>query len=583
MFSPALQRALDDARAGKLVQAIADVRRIVNRQPRDINALLALSLLLMQDGQVEQAAHHLSRCVELAPDAPQARSNYAGVLMRLGRSAQAAEQLRRAVAISPSTPDLWMNLSTALLQMSDAAGAVDAARRGLALAPGSSTISLNLAIALERLGKPDEGLDIAEKAHRAHPGDARLHSQYLLMLNSTDRPATTITAAHREFGELHPTVGPPAATDPDPERELRIGWLSSDLRTHSVAYFAEALFEHAPAWATTHVFSLRPDAADPVAKRLRGFARDWNAVGHLDDEAMNLAIRVQRIDILIETGGHTGDNRITALVRKPAPLIISAIGYPNTTGLGAIDARLVDSITDPAGSEDLASERLIRVDPCFLCYRPLQDAPDPAMPDAAAPITFASFNASHKISPSTVGLWRGVLDAVPGSRLLLKSSDLRDADSGEAVLSRLAAGGIDPSRVEVVRGTPGVREHLAMYSRMNIALDTSPYNGTTTTCEALWMGVPVVTSAGDRHAARVSASLVSAAGHAEWVAATTDDFGRIAAGLARDRERLKGLRESLRVEMRASPLCDAPAYAGRVYGALRELWRGYCRSREARS
>ncbi len=579
MFNPILQRALDDAKRGRLAQAIADVRRLAQRQPKDVNALLVLSILLMQEGQTEQAAHHLSRAVALAPNSATTRSNYAGVLMHLGRHDDAADQLRRAVVIDPSMPDLWSNLAAALLKVADAAGAVVAAQRGLELAPNSPTHSLNLVMALEKAGRPEEGLDIAERVHVLHPGDAKLHSQYLLMLNATDRSAESIAERHREFGQRHPVIGQAAATVPDPDRDLRIGWLSADLRTHSVAYFAEALIANRPAWAAAHVFSERPDTGDPITRRLKAAVDSWNEVGHLDAVALDGLIKKERIDVLIETSGHTGDNRLPALAARPAPIIIDAIGYPNTTGFSAVDYRLVDSITDPPGSEALSTERLLRIDPCFLCYRPPVDAPEPVMPASGMPPTFGSFNTPHKINARTAALWSAAVNAVSGSRLVLKAMELRDPSAREALVARLVSAGVDESRIELLPGTPTVRDHLATYSRVHVALDPFPYNGTTTTCEALHMGVPVISLQGDRHAARVGASLLGAAGHPEWAARSEAEFVSIAAAMVVDRDRLAALRRSLRPSMERSALYNGQEYSARFYRAVRGCWQEYCRTR----
>jgi predicted O-linked N-acetylglucosamine transferase (SPINDLY family) len=259
-------------------------------------------------------------------------------------------------------------------------------------------------------------------------------------------------------------------------------------------------------------------------------------------------------------------------------VIVSAIGYPNTTGVPAVDWRVVDSITDPPGSEHLCTERLLRLDPCFLCYSPPQEAPEPALPEADAPITFGSFNNAAKIGPTSIELWARVLKAVPGSRLLLKSQTLSDAAGRARIEKRFAQAGIEASRLELVAYSKTRQEHLELYKRVHVALDTTPYNGTTTTCEALWMGVPVLTTLGDRHAARVSASLLHAAGHPELVAKDADAFVQLAASLAQDRARLATLRTNLRGELRASPLCDAPAYAARFHAAIRDCWKQWCKT-----
>jgi predicted O-linked N-acetylglucosamine transferase (SPINDLY family) len=287
-------------------------------------------------------------------------------------------------------------------------------------------------------------------------------------------------------------------------------------------------------------------------------------------------VRRRGIDVLLELGGHSGEPRLLALAGKPAPVIVTAIGYPNTTGLPAVDWRVVDAITDPPGSERLCTERLLRLDPCFLCYTPPEHAPEPAMPAADAPVTFGSFNNAAKIGPASIALWARVLQAVPGSRLLLKSQTLSDATGRARIERRFAEAGVDASRLELIAYSKTREEHLALYGRVHVALDTTPYNGTTTTCEALWMGVPVVATLGDRHAARVSASLLHAAGHPELVATDADAFVALAAKLAQDRARLTTLRSGLRDTLRASPLCDAPAYAARFHDAIRACWRQWC-------
>ena len=296
----------------------------------------------------------------------------------------------------------------------------------------------------------------------------------------------------------------------------------------------------------------------------------------MDDATLDAAIRMRRIDVLLELSGHTNGGRLRALDRKPAPVIVTAIGYPNTTGHPAVDVRIVDSITDPPGSEACATERLVRIDPCFLCFTPPEDAGTPTLPPVDAPITFGSFNLAAKIAPEAIAMWSAAMAAVPGSRLLLKSRTLVDPGTRQRLVDRLVAGGIAADRVETLAYSPSVADHLALYSRMHVALDTFPYHGATTTCEALWMGVPVVSLAGDRHAARVGASLLAAAGWPELVASTPEEFARLAARLATDRSRLAEFRATARDRLRTSPLLDSAAYAARFHAALRDCWRRHC-------
>jgi len=390
-------------------------------------------------------------------------------------------------------------------------------------------------------------------------------------------PPAELAAAHKRFRAA--ATAPPRPPKParDPERPLRIGVLSGDLRTHSVGYFVEPFVRGKPAGVTLVAFNAHPPiAGDRMEAMYRGLFDEWVEVAPLDDATLDRTIREKRIDILLELGGHTMTSRIAALDQKPAPVVVTAIGYPNTTGHAAVDWRLVDSITDPPGSEALSTERLLRLDPCFLCYAPPKDAPEPTVPPSDAPITFGSFNLTTKISADAIRLWRRVLDAVPGSRLLLKSKTLGDAHAKAHVLARLEAGGIDPARVEAIAYTASAREHLELYGRIHIGLDTMPYNGTTTTCEALWMGVPVVVLEGDRHAARVGASLLRAAGAPELVAADEDAYCAIVRDLVADRAKLEALRAGLRGRLSASALLDAGRYGERFHAALRGCWREWC-------
>ena len=356
--------------------------------------------------------------------------------------------------------------------------------------------------------------------------------------------------------------------------------MSGDLREHSVGYFAHPIFQRKRNGDAIVVFATTPpDLNSAMGKRFRAMADAWIECSMLSDDALDRTIREQRIDVLVELSGHTKGGRLPALDRKPAPVIVSAIGYPNTTGHPQVDWRVVDAITDPPGTDDRCTERLLRLDPCFLCYEPNLDACEPVMPAENAPVTFGSFNLTSKVGDETIRLWSAVMAAVPDSRLLLKSKSIADPSTRRRVLERIAAGGIDPARIEALGYTETPADHLALYGRVHVALDSTPYNGTTTTCEALWMGVPVVVLEGDRHGARVGTSLLRAAGRAEWIARNSSEFVAIAAGLAQDRARLCDWRTNARAVLRDSTLLDASGYGARFHAALRYAWTDYCSTR----
>lgn len=574
---PALSKALQDARAGRIEQGISTLRARLRLHPKDIETIQMLALLLVQSGRHDEALYQLGRAVELHPNLPASRNNYGTALLEAGRTKDAIVQFRRACELDPAYRIAWLGLASALNASADPVGALAACERGLALRPDWPEMLGAKAGALASALRLDEALAVLEQTTARHPDRSVLRSDQLLLSNYTERTPEELFALHRRLAHHGPFQPSAPASDRDSGRPLRIGVLSGDLRSHSVGFFAQALFRNRPAAHRMIVFSAAPPQPDDWLEReFRANSDAWIEAAAMSDEALDSAIRAHHVDILIELAGHTLAGRLPALARKPAPIIVTAIGYPNTTGHPAIDARVVDSTTDPVGSDTLATERLVRLDPCFLCYTPPPAAPEPALPDADEPITFGSFNLAVKISPGCLGLWSAVLAATPNSRLLVKSRSVVDESMRQRLLELLVAGGIDAARIETIGYTRSVEEHLKLYSRVHVALDTMPYNGTTTTCEALWMGVPVVARLGNRHAARVSASLVAAAGFPELVARTDEDFVRIASTLASDRARLGMFRASARATLAASPLLDGRAYAERFHAALRQLWCGFC-------
>ena len=577
MHDPTLQRAMEDMEQNRLPQAIASLRLRVRLKPRDAAAHTLLGSALQRAGEFEQAIHHLARAVELAPQEPVFHNNLAFSLLGAGQNIRARDHLQRAVELRPDYAAAWIGLTCALTRAGQSRQAVAAGERAVQLRPDLSGAILNLASAYASLGQLDRACETLERHAHAPDVDPELISNLLLLLQSTERTPEAIVAWHRRYGQRVAAAAKPPLLDADPDRALRIGVLSADLRQHSVAFFTQGLFSQPCPGASFIVFNTSvPMLHDALTRQHRQLAAGWHEVAGMDDAELDACIRRERIDILLELSGHMAGHRLGALCAKPAPIIVTAIGYPNTTGHPCIDWRLVDSITDPPEADALLTERPLRLDPCFLCFTPPVQSPEPASPADDAPFTFGSFNASSKISDTTATLWAATLAAVPGSRLLLKSQAMGDPDASGALRDRLARAGIDPARVDISAYAPDQRSHLEQYARMHVSLDTTPYNGTTTTCEALWMGVPVVTLLGDRHAARVSASLLHAAGHPEWVAADADAYVRIAASLAQDRERLKPLRTDLRAQMLASPLLDAAAYATRFHAALRTCWRSLC-------
>ena len=564
-----LDKALSEARQGRIDDALRSVRAMVQRDGDDWEAVQVLAMLLADKGEFTQAIHHFARVVAVAPHSAPLRNNYANALLAAWRPRDAVEQWRAALKTDPSYFGAYIGLTNALVACGDADAAVAAGREGLALRADWPEMEHNLANALEAALRVDESVALLRSCVARHPRHARLRSRFLQSINYVDLPLSESVKEHRAFLECTPTVEARVRRGGS-DAALKLGILSGDMRSHSVAYFALPFIEGRDKSMHLTIFSTGvAKEGDPMRALLHGLADEWVDLAAASDSAIEAAIRARGLDALVELGGHTSGGRLGALNHKPAPVIISAIGYPNTSGHRSVDFRVVDSITDPPDEPSQCTEKLLRIDPCFLCYAPPESAPLPRSPANDAPITFGSFNLATKISPRCARLWSRALSGVPGSRLLLKSQAIADASARERLVAMLVAAGIARERIDVIEQMPTLTEHLSCYSRMHIALDTLPYNGTTTTCEALWMGVPVIALLGDRHASRVSASLLCAAGLQEWVARSEDEFVALAARLASDRTVLQHTRTQLRAQVGASPLCDRGAYATRFHAAVR--------------
>jgi predicted O-linked N-acetylglucosamine transferase (SPINDLY family) len=317
--------------------------------------------------------------------------------------------------------------------------------------------------------------------------------------------------------------------------------------------------------------------SDDTTQRIRGLADGWRDVAGIDDAAVDAMIREDKIDILFDLAGHSKGNQLGVFARRPAPVQMTWLGYPDTTGLAAIDCRITDATADPApAAEARHTERLLRIDDCFVCYQPPPDAPPVAVREPGAAIAFSSFNNIAKLNAVTIRTWGKILAAVPGSRLALKSSSLNFPDTVDRLLDCCERGGIDPARIELRGWVADRRQHLELYGEIDIALDTFPYNGTTTTCEALWMGVPVITLAGEVHMSRVGATLLHSAGLDELVARDEAHYANTAIALAVDAGWRKSLRAGLRTRLLASPLLDHAGFTRKLEAHCRRAWGEWC-------
>ncbi len=567
---------------GRDSEAVEALDRAIALRERYEGALMNAAVLLQKLGRLDEAASRYRQVLELAPEAAALHNNLANVLQALGRLGEAEASGRRAVGLDPALPEAHFNLGNILQALGRGSEAEASLRNALRLRPAYREAHVGLGNALRDLGRVDEAQAAFLRALDLDPDDRDARSNYLLSLNYT-RALTRaeVHAAHAEWARRHAVaeshVPPPNVRDP--ARRLRIGYVSGDFRRHSVAYFIEPVLAQHDRGAFEVFCYSNVALADAMTGRLMALADHAREIVHLSDEAVAAMIRADAIDILVDLAGHTAGHRLGVFALRPAPVQATYLGYPNTTGLAAIGWRVTDTYADPPGDgDDVHSERLARLPRSFLCFQPPDGAPVVQAPPCAerGHVTFGSFNVLPKVTPEVIRVWSQVLGRVPGSRLLLKALGLGDAHSREQVLARFAAHGIAAERIMVLPMEASLQAHLARYHEIDIALDPFPFNGTTTTLEALWMGVPVVALAGDRHSARVGASILANAGLSELIAPDEKAYVDLAARLAGDASRLADLRRGMRTRIAASPLRDPAGIVGDLEQAYRRMWSDWC-------
>lgn len=572
-------------------QAIAAYRNALALKPDYPEAWNNLGTALELEGAFTEAISAYQQAITHKPDYAEAYNNLGNMLWTQGDQDLAIGCFQQALAFKPDFAEAHSNLGTAFKRQNRLTEATAAHQRSLALAPDAAYTHLNLGNALLAQGKIEEAIAHYRRAVELKTDFAEAHSSVLLALHydAGVDPSLMLTE-HRRWAQHHAlpaaTLIQPHANDPDRERRLRIGYVSPDFRAHSVAFFiAPILTRHDRQRGEVFCYA-NVRHADNVTARLRDAADHWRDIAFMSDAEVVTQIRKDRIDILVDLAGHTAHNRLCLFARKPAPIQVTYLGYPNTTGLSTMDYRLTDALADPPGkTEAFYSEELIGLPQGFLCYQPSVESPPVGRLPApsAGYVTFASFNNATKVNQEVVRSWAGILEAVPDSRLILKASAFADEEARERLIAHFLAQGVGRQRLELIAWVSSSFKHLHHYHRVDIALDPFPYNGTTTTCEALWMGVPVITLAGETHAGRVGVSLLTRAGLPELIAESPEDYVKIAVTLASDLKRLTDLRQGLRERLQRSPLMDAAGFTRSLEQAYREMWRKYCEKSVASS
>ncbi|MBK9132674.1 MAG: tetratricopeptide repeat protein [Gammaproteobacteria bacterium] len=599
---------------GRAAEAADSYLKVIAAQPNLAAAHFNLGIARYQQGRLDEAEASYRRATMLKPDYAEAYNNLAHVCLDRGRPGDAVAACQQAIALKPDLAAAHQNLGLALLRQGRLEEAIAAAQRALALKPDFVSAYHTLCLALYDLGRMDEALERAQRSLTLQPDDTNMQIFHSALLAHTGRsrealqaldtvlrfapdsaaalsarcsallylPETTpddLLAASRRFAQRCETplksTWRPHTNTREPERRLRIGYVSADFRRHSVANFIEPVLARHDR-ARFEVFCYyNYSERDTLTETLAALADHWFDCPGLPDEQLAGRIRADGIDILIDLGGHTNEHRLLTFARRPAPVQVTWLGYPATTGLDAMDYRLCTLDTDPPGQEEWHSETLYRLPRTLWCYRPLTERaaglPTPVVQGGL--VTFGSMNSYPKISRETLAAWVDILRAVPDSRLIM--SAVPEGSTQQDLRHYFAAAGLAPARITLCGRLP-YEEFRQLQHGIDIALDPFPYTGTTTTCETLWMGIPVVSLAGQTSVARSGLALLKAVGLEELVAHDVAGYVRIATDLARDPARLDRLRRDIPARFDASPLRDEAAFTRDLEDAYRDMWRQWC-------
>ena len=561
---------------GQFEEAAAACRRAVQLLPRSAEAHNNLGAALAGGLEMDEAAAEFRRAIELKPDYPEALQNLGAALVEAGKLDEAIAACRRALQLRPGYAEAHSCLGGALRDRGQPDEAIAAQRRALELKPEYVDAYINLGNALRDRGQSEEAITAYRAALRIQPDHAWLQSNLIYALDFHPGYGAGALALERALWEKKYAAPLQASFRPHrddrrTDRRLKIGYVSANLYSHAVSNFTIPLLEaHDHRAHEIHIYSnvRRPDA---LTERQKKSADVWRETRRMSDEALAEQIRADQIDVLVDLDMHMGHNRLPVFARQPAPVQVSWLAYPGSTGLHSIGYRLTDNSMDPPGEKPAwSAEEPVRLPSSWCCYDPVEDTPGinalPAL--SAGVVTFGSMNNFAKIHEGVLARWTLVLEAVTDSRLLMFCPE---GEARERVRAYFGARGIAPDRVDF-SGFVRRHEYLSLYHRIDIALDPFPYNGMTTTCDALWMGTPVLTLPEEMPVSRSGLSLLSSVGLEEWVAYSEEDYVRIAAELAGNLPRLAEMRAALRPRMQASPLMDAPRFARDVETAYRAMW-----------
>jgi predicted O-linked N-acetylglucosamine transferase (SPINDLY family) len=565
--------------------AIYCYQRALALNPQYTEAHNNLGVAYQKQGKLSQAIPCFQQALALNPNYLAAYHNLGVTLRKSERFEEAINCFQRVLASNPQDEQAHYELGNIFDAQCRFELAIASFERALALNPQLLEAYINLGNSYKNQGLILKAIASYQRALAIKPDYINGHHNHLFVLNySLEYDQAAIFAAHQAFNErlakpLAVTM-PPHLNERSPSRRLKIGYVSPDFRQHSVAFFIMAIFQQHDHQQFEIIAYYNHEQSDQVTTWLQNEVDQWVNCVNLSDEALAEKIRDDQIDILVDLAGHTAHNRLLVFARKPAPVQVTYLGYPNTTGLTTIDYRITDHYAEPMGAgEAFFTEQAVRMSHSYFCYTPLV-AEIPLRHELAADhngyLTFGSFNNFPKINAQVIALWAELLRAIPTAQLLIKNKSLTAPSIQQSLLEQFASFGIEPERLKLTAYKASHDEHLTQYHAVDIGLDTFPYNGATTTCEALWMGVPVVTLVGKTHAARMGLSILSAVGLTEFVADTPSEYIEICVKFASHWDRLRQLRQTMRERMQISPLMDGMGFTRQLEAAYREMWERWC-------
>jgi predicted O-linked N-acetylglucosamine transferase (SPINDLY family) len=560
-------------------QAVGHLEKALALQPDLPDAHRSLGICLVHFGKVDEAILHFQKVIDLTPQDAGGYNNLANTLMALKRFAEAESLYRRAMALNPKFVEAQTNLAVAVGEQLRVADAKREYRKAIAMQPNYFQAYLMLGGLQQATGCIKDALNTWQRARQVEPNTPTVYSLGLFSMNLTDEfTPEQIYEEHVRYADRFETpllqARPPLAPALSPKTKLRIGYVSADFRTHPVRSFLDAALALDRERFDVVCFSATANPDDETEK-LKRAVDGWVNIRMLSDDQAAERIRQENIDVLVDLSGHTGENRLPIFFRRPAPLQVTWLGYPNTTGLRSIDYRITDAHADPPGAtEQLHSEKLWRLDDGFLCFAEPANSPDVAPPpvDRTGHITVGVFAVVSKITNAMINVWSQILKQAPESRIVLKSRMMQSADVQNRLLGEFEAAGTDPVRVSFLGRDSAHTNYLERFNDIDLMLDTYPYHGTTMVLEALWMGVPVVSRAGRTHVSRAAVSLLANVGRQESIAQTDEAYIAKAVELSRDLPRLREIRRSLRGALQSSPLMDQGGFARKLGDAFFAMW-----------